>query len=399
MISLEEALKKIDQAVEPLPPRSVPLLEAVGCTTTEDIRAPFNVPDFASSAMDGIALAYQDLSKYQLPISLTVQGTIPAGEPAAEPLRPGHAFRIMTGAPLPEKADTIIKVEELEFEDDLVKISRMPEPGEHVRPVANDIREGEVVLHNGHPLRPADVGICASLGLTEVLVHPNPRVAVLATGSEIQPPGNTLKPGQIYNSNDTTLNALLRAIGIATITQSPPLPDDQDKLASVLKQLSETHDVLITSGAVSAGSFDYIPEIAEELGGDVLFHKVFVKPGKPTLMAKLGNCWLLGLPGNPVSVVVTFHLYGKRLLNRLRGQNYESVREKARLTAYFPVKGDRFQVVGASLNRKDGDLTAEPVQKYTSGRLSSLRGINGFVLVPGGTREVAVGSIVDVEWL
>ncbi len=399
MISLDEALQKIDEAVTPLPPKKVPLLRAVGCCLSEEITAEFNVPDFASSAMDGIALAHSDLIAGELPVKLIIQGVIPAGKPASEPLKPEHAFRIMTGAPLPEGADTVIKVEELQFEGDSVVISALPGHGDHVRPVGNDIQVGEVVFPAGYSVKPLDAGIFASLGLTEISVYPRPSITVLATGSEIRSPGEDLQPGQIYNSNDTTLRSLLKANGFSNVNHESPVIDKPEVLTPVLKRLCKENDVVITSGAVSAGKFDFIPEVVAQLGGKLLFHKVAIKPGKPTLIARIGECWLLALPGNPVSVAVTYHLYGKRLLSRLSGHTKSKQREKANLTKPLSVGGNRFQVAGAFLKRRDGKLFAEPVTRYSSGRLSSIRGIDGFIFVPGGTREIPADSEVEVEWL
>ena len=268
-----------------------------------------------------------------------------------------------------------------------------------MRLVGNDIIKGDVVFPAGYALKPIDAGIIASLGLTDIPVHPRPKIALFATGSEIIPPGEKLQPGQIYNSNDTTLRAMIASFGLPDPGALPFLADDPEKLAPVISRLCSENEVVITSGAVSMGNFDFIPEIVEQLGGELLFHKVFVKPGKPTLIARIGECWLLALPGNPVSVAVTFHLYGKRVLAKLMGRVYKPVREKAELAASFPVKGDRFQVVAAELLRSDGRLQAVPADNYSSGRLSALKGIDGFILVPGGTREVVKGSIVEVEWL
>jgi len=399
MISLEEALQKIDRAISPLPPRKVAPLEAIGCCIAEEIAAGDDIPNFASSAMDGIAVCLKELENGSFPIELNVQGTIAAGKPAEEPIKPGYAYRIMTGAPLPAGADTVIKVEEVEFDGGRVKIARASAIGQHVRPIGNDIKKGELVFPVGYRLKPIDAGICAGLGLTEISVYPRPRIALLATGSEIQSPGSRLKPGQIYNANDTSLRASIIAFGLPDPGAFPSLRDDPEELTPTLSRLCREYDVVITSGAVSAGQFDYIPDVVKRLNGELLFHKVFVKPGKPTLIAKIGECWLLSLPGNPVSVVVTFHLYGKRLLARLMGRQYQPVKEHATLAAPFGVSGDRFQVVGAYLKRTEQGLSATAVERYSSGRLSSIKGIDGFILVPGGTRQIEAGTVVEVEWL
>ncbi|MBU0518563.1 molybdopterin molybdotransferase MoeA [bacterium] len=398
MIQLDEALKLIDEAVAPLAPCHVPILEAMGCTVAEDITAELNVPNFASSAMDGIAVRFSDVA-CEMPRKLKVQGIIPAGQPAETPLLQEHVYRIMTGAALPQGADTVIVVEELEYQGDEVIISRSPNQGDHVRPQGNDMRQGDVVFHAGEVLKPIDTGILAALGLTEVKVHPKPKIAVLATGSEVVSPGQPLQAGQIYNTNDASLRSLLVNAGFPDPGAQTPVSDEKQPLRDIFARLCGENDLVITSGAVSMGEFDFIPDIVRELGGDILFHKVFIKPGKPTLLAKFGSCWLLALPGNPVSVVVTFQMYAKRVLSRLMGKDYRPEREKATVAEPFQIRGERFQVWGATLQRNDDGLHAVPAQNYTSGRISALKGIDGFMLVPGGSRIVEAGTIVEVEWV
>ncbi len=398
MITLDEAVGKINEAVHPLPPRFIPPLEAVGCALAEEIVADADIPGFASSAMDGIAVRWADLNT-KFPIELSVQGVIPAGKPAPEPLRPESAFRIMTGAALPRGADTVIKVEDVSFKGETVVIREKPRRGDHVRPVGNDIRRGERIFPRGYALKKVDAGVLATLGRSVVRVHPHPRIAVLVTGSELKPPGQVLKPGEIHNANETALRALITSLGLPDPGAVSPVPDDREKLTTLLDELCRMHDLVITSGAVSMGEFDFIPGVVDDLGGKLLFHKVFVKPGKPALVAAMEKGWLLGLPGNPVSVLVTFHLYGKRMIARLEGKPGDPHREKAVTTKPFHIRGERFQVWGARLRRNGETLQAEPVDNYTSGRLSSVKGIDGFIMTPGGTRTVEAGTQVEVEWI
>ncbi len=396
MIDLNEALRLIDEAVQPLPLKEMPLLEALGCCLAQDVISTMDVPSFASSAMDGIAVAFEQAIKNR---TLRVQGTIPAGQPAQERLRPGHAYRIMTGAPLPDGADTVVPVEELEFAGDTVTIKGALEPSQHVRPAGNDIRAGQTVLRAGITMGPIEIGICAGLGMTQVAIHPKPKVAVIATGSEFAKPGQKLLPGQIYNSNNATLRGLLKVGGWGEVAELPDLKDDFDTLLPALEKLSREYDVVITSGAVSAGEFDYIPKVVEKLGGKLLFHKAAIKPGKPALIAKLGQGWLLSMPGNPVSVVVTYHLYVSRVLRRLTGNLSALPREKAFLAEAVKVDSDRFYVLGAYLEKTDAGLMARGAKRYQSGRLSSIIGINGFMFLKEGVYSLPEGTEVEVEIL
>ncbi|HEX7344188.1 MAG TPA: gephyrin-like molybdotransferase Glp [bacterium] len=396
MIKLDDALRLIDEAVRPLPAKETPLLEALGCCLAQDVVSPIDVPQFASSAMDGIAVAFADAQKAS---ALKVQGIIPAEQPAKERLRPGYAYRIMTGAPLPEGADTVVPVEELEFAGDIVKIKGAFEPGQHIRLAGNDVKAGQIVLTAKTRLGAIEIGICAGLGMTQVAVHSKPKIALAATGSEIAKPGERLQPGQIYNSNNATLRGLLKAGGWGKVAELPDLKDDFDTLLPALEKLSREHDVIITSGAVSAGEFDYIPKVVQKLGGVLLFHKVAIKPGKPALIAKLGRCWLLSLPGNPVSVVVTYHLYAARVLCRQTGNRTSPPREKAVLAEAVKVDSDRFYVLGAYLERTPSSLMAREAKRYQSGRLSSIIGINGFMFLGEGEYMLPEGTEVEVEFL
>lgn len=418
----------IDEAVRPLPAKETPLMEALGCCLVRDVVSPMDVPQFASSAMDGIAIAFADAKKNA---TLKVQGVIPAGQPARERLRPGHAYRIMTGAPLPEEADTVVPVEKLEFAEvpiiplnpplkngdlvvppflkggiggiseahNLVQIKGAFEPGQYVRPAGNDIKADQTVLQAGMRTGPIEIGVCAEMGMTQIEVYSKPKIAVVATGSEIAKPGQKLLPGQIYNSNNATLRALLNAGGWGEVPELPDLKDDYDTLLPALEQLCREYDVIITSGAVSAGEFDYIPKVVQKLGGELLFHKVAIKPGKPALIAKLGRCWLLSLPGNPVSVVVTYHLYAARVLRRLTGDLFSPPREKAVLAEALKVDSDRFYVLGTYLARTPSGLMARGAKRYRSGRLSSIIGINGFIFLKEGEYTLPEGKEVEVEFL
>jgi len=396
MITLDEALRLIDAAVQPLPAKETPLLEALGCCLAQDVVSSIDVPSFASSAMDGIAVAFEDAKR---DLALKVQGIIPAGQLAEERLRSGHAYRIMTGAPLPVGADTVVPVEELEFAGDSVQIKGAFEPSQHVRPAGNDMKAGQTVLQSGMKMGPIEIGVCAGLGMTRITVHPKPKIALIATGSEICKPGQALRPGQIYNSNNATLSALLKAGGWGEVEELPDLKDEYGTLLPELERLSQNYDVIITSGAVSVGEFDYLPKVVEKLGGELLFHKVAIKPGKPALIAKLGRCWLLSLPGNPVSVVATFYLYAARVLCRLSGDPSSPLRETAVLAEDVKVESDRFYILGAYLERTEMGLKARGAKRYQSGRLSSIIGINGFMFLKEGGYTLPEGTEVEVEFL
>ena len=401
MISIKEAYDLIDSSVSPLDAKTVPIAKSVNCKLIEDLLSPLNVPEFTNSAMDGIAIRFSDLAD-TAPWRLKIQETIQAGDPPSKTLQKGYAVKIMTGAPLPQDADTVIRVEELTFHDDTVELKHKPIPGTHVRPVGDDLEEGELVFKQGHILKPIDIGVLASMGLEQMRVIPKPEIAIISTGSEIVAKGSRLQPGQIYNSNDTTLSLLLENAGFYSVTVFPPVIDDVELQRKCFSESLSSNHLVITTGGVSMGDFDYIPHVVEKMGGEIIFHKVKIKPGKPVLLAKFninGERWLIGLPGNPVSVVVGYHLFVKYLISRLMGISYRQKKVRASLTADTQTSGDNEKVIGVSLVEGIEGMSAVPSSRQKSGRLSSMRSVDGFILVKGGNQVLPAGSEVEVELL
>ena len=398
MITLNEALKNIDGAVGELPMVLAPLTEALGGCLGEDIVAPFDVPDFASSAMDGVAIRVSDL-KGDGPWSLPIHAVIAAGDFIDESLLPMNAVRIMTGAPLITGADTVIPIEDIRIDNDRVVITARPEKGDFVRPAGDDITEGRQLYSKGDVLGVIDIGVLASIGLNEVEIVSVPRIALISTGSEIVEPGNKLRPGQIYNTNNFVIQALLKKDGYKVDLIKKISHDDVDVLHRAIKGCLDNSELIISTGGVSKGDFDFIPQAIEKLGGTVLFHGVSIKPGKPIIVANIRDSWIVGLPGNPVSAVVGYHLFVKKIISRMQGCFYTPRTALAILKSDLVIEGDRFYIVGARLTESDGELAAFPAQRQKSGRLSSIAGINGFIMVDGGSRVIGKGSQVHVEWI
>ena len=396
MITLKEARDKVQRAVKQLPPRQVLLSSAIGCVLAEDIVAPIDVPQFPRSAMDGIALKLADLTGNG-PWSLPIQMVIEAGDTERHVLLSGHVVKIMTGAPLAEGADTVVKVENITIDSDKAVINEKPQRGAFVRPRGNDIESGQVLIEKGEILRPGDIGILASVGLTGIKVIPRPRIALVSTGSEIVEPGRALEHGQIYDSNIPTLYSQLTYDGFPVANQKRVCTNELEPMRAILAEHMKNHDLVITTGAVSMGDFDFIPEIVEAIGGRVLFHKVAVKPGKPTLIADFDGRWLIALPGNPVSTLVGYFLYIRRILSLMTGIPYQPQTAQATLAEDVSVTGNRFNIVGARLESAPGGLIAHPSQRQESGRLSCTRGIDALMMIEGGTKTVKKGSSVFVE--
>lgn len=398
MITIREAIDLIEHNVKPLAPRSVSLINADGCRLSENVVSSIDVPDFNASIMDGIAVRLEDFSG-DGPWRLPVTGVIPAGETFVGALQIGTAVKIMTGAPVPECADAIIKVEEIRFENESVIIQRKPAPGQFLRPRGDDIRSSESVIQKGNVLTPIEIGIAASIGRTELQVLPRPGVAILPTGSEVIPPDQPLKSGQKHDSMSSTLPLLLKRDGFFDTTVFKAVADDLDAMVKVIEAAFTEHQVIITIGSVSAGDYDLIPQAARLAGGSVVYHKVKVKPGKPAILVKFNDKWLIGLPGNPVSVVVGYHLWVKRVLGIMTGIPVKYRTITARLVDNLPLGGDRRLVIGVALEETDDGYSAHPAHNQDSGRLSSILGVDGFIYADPATKVLPAGTEVIVELL
>ena len=266
MIKLEEAFEIIEKEVAPLEPLSVPLLEAQACILQEDIISPINVPQFANSAMDGFAVRVSDL-RGDGPWRLPIQRIIAAGDSSDDVLKEGYAAKIMTGAPLPEGADSVIRIEDVSIDNDHVKIESKPPEDNFVRPVGDDIKEGELLYEMGTQLDPIAIGILASIGRSDVKIIPKPKIMILSTGSELVIPGQELPRGKIYSSNDYVLRSLLKKDGHEISHGFMTSTDKFDELCKALEDNMSECDLLISSGGVSMGDYDLIPQAVEKIGG------------------------------------------------------------------------------------------------------------------------------------
>jgi len=399
MLTLNEAIDKINKEVPPLVSIQIPINRAVGCRLAQTVKSTINVPDFDCSIMDGIAFRYDDLTG-EGPWEIPLQSTIGAGDETIPELQNNFTVKIMTGAPIPQGADTVMKIEDVEITDGIAIIADKGGKGMFVRPQGDDIKINDVLLEKDAILTAVDCGVLASIGLTEVEVIPYPKIAVLSTGTEIVEPGEKRRFGQRFDSNKLTLVSLLKADGYPVEQVDTILPDKIQTLKETLENCLNKYDLVITSGGVSMGDFDYIPKVITDIGGSVLFHKVKVKPGKPVLIAKLDQSWLAALPGNPLGVVAGYHLHIKRIIKRLMNIPYEPKKVKATLEGEINLKGSRFGLIGAYLSENgNGSVIARSVPRQDSGRLSSVKGINGFIMLNESTRTARNGDSVTAEWL
>ena len=391
LLTFEEAQARILAAASPLPSEAVQIGAAARRVLAEDVLSAVDLPPFPSSAMDGYAVRTADL-----PGSLRVVGESAAGAPFAGVLREGEAVAISTGAVVPDGPDAVAPVEMVVKHDNEVEIEHRLEPGASIRPPGGDVRAGEVVAPAGARLGAAVVGAIAAAGIASVSCTRRPRVAILATGSELVQPGDSLAPGQIYESNTVMLAAALVAVG-AEIVTAPPVPDDEASLREALERGLEC-DVLVTSGGVSVGEHDLVREVERDLGVEESFWRVAIKPGKPLAFGTRGATLVFGLPGNPVSALVGAELFVKPALRALQGISAPLPRfEPGRLGSELRRNAERDEFARARTRNDDDALVLMPLRGQESHMIASASAADALVHVPRGNGELAAGSVIS--WL
>ncbi len=319
MISVEEAVRLVLKQVHPLPGEKIPIPESVGRILFEDVQAARTVPPFANSAMDGFAVRWQDVARASAenPACLRIVEEIAAGYVAKRAVRKGSAIKIMTGAPIPRGADTIVRVEHAESSGDQVRIHKVDGRAAHIRRAGEDIRKGQTILRKGKLLTSADIGLLASVGKSRVRVYRRPSVAVISTGDELLEVADPPRRGKIVNSNSYTLAAAIREAGAIAVPLGI-VRDKRSKLAAAF-QKALRYDAVMTSGGVSVGDYDFVKEALGDVGVEMQFWKVAQRPGHPMAFGRMGQKPIFGLPGNPVSSMVSFLLYARPALLKMMG--------------------------------------------------------------------------------
>lgn len=390
LIGLDEALRIVGSV--PVSPRveMIRLENALGRVLAREVKSPIDSPPFDKSAMDGFALRAGEKAS-----ELHVVDTVAAGGVPAREVRAGEAARIMTGAMLPPGTSQVIRkeyVKELHRDGGTLIQVVTPESGDNVIRRGGSLAAGSVLLEP-RLIGAADVGILAASGIDQVPAGVPPRTAVVCTGPEIRPPGQALGPGEIYNSNGPQLRAQLALVGCAARVTSG-IEDQPGPLAAVIAREMESSDVLLLTGGVSAGDFDYVPACLRDAGAEILFHRVSVKPGKPTLFARRGPKFVFGLPGNPVSTFVIFELFVKPFLFRMMGLDWKPRLMRGTLSRNVRrAAADRTELIPV---RRRGGLV-EPVAYRGSAHLNALADADGLIRVEIGVSEIPQGTEVDVR--
>ena len=389
MLQVEEAQARVLAEVTPLGTEEVPFTEAYGRILREDVVATDDSPPADNSGMDGYAVRSGDT-----PGELRVLGDIPAGHVPNVAVEPGTALRIMTGAFVPEGADAVAQVEITDGGLEQVRVHNAVARGVNIRRRGEDIRAGAVVIEAGTPIGAAEVGMLATVRKTSVTVGRRPTVAILATGDELLEPDEPRRPGSIVNSNSYLLSALVSAAG-AVPRSLGIVRDTREATIAALEKAVEC-DFILTSGGVSVGAYDFVKEAMDALGAETKFWKVAMKPGKPFVLSRLRDRVCLGLPGNPVSGFVSFHLFVAPALRKAMGQaaNLTPVPVATRLGA--PLRGgDRRTYYRVRVTARDGELVSQPMATQGSGSLTSIVRANGLAIVPEGTAVAEAGTPVS----
>ena len=392
-----DALEKIRAAISPVKDmEKIAIRDALNRVLAEDIHSRVNVPSGMNSAMDGYAVNSGDIPANGVK-ELKVIGTSWAGRPFRGSVNAGNCVRIMTGAIMPKNTDTVIIQEDVERLDDVIRIDNSTKRGENVRQAGEDIKEGERVLTAGSRLNPADIGLIASLGIGEVRVARKLRVAFFSTGDELRSIGEPLEEGCVYDSNRYTLHGMLSRMGIEIIDMGV-VRDEKDALETAFRSAAASADIVITSGGVSVGEADFVREILAKVG-QVEFWKVAMKPGRPLAFGKVGKAYFFGLPGNPVSVMVTFYQFVQPALRLLSGdRDPEAVTVKARCVSKLKKRPGRIEYQRGILQRDEsGQMTVRKTGAQGSGILSSMSQANCFIILPMDNAGVEPGSEVDVQ--
>jgi molybdopterin molybdotransferase len=397
-LSVDEAIRFIAAQVHPIGVTEVLALRpALGRYLAQDISSPIDVPGHTNSAVDGYAIRHADLSNTGK-AALRLIGTSWAGRPYSGKVHTGECVRIMTGAAVPDGADTVVMQEQTEREQDTVRVNMELRLGDNVRAAGEDIARGAVVLRAGRQILPAELGLLASVGLAEVPVFRRLRVAFFSTGDEICSAGQTLALGQIYDSNRYTLYGMLTRLGVEIIDLGV-VPDEREAVTQAFTDAARRADAIITSGGVSVGEADYVKETLAALG-QIGFWQISMKPGRPFAFGRVRDAVFFGLPGNPVSVMVTYYQFVEPALRRLMGQSDAAPRAsfRVRCAARLKKRPGRSEFQRGILERgADGELTVRATGEQGSGILTSMSTGDCFIVLPKDGGSVEAGSWVEVQ--
>lgn len=398
---LEDALKTVLAAVSVLGAEKVGLLDALGRVLAEDIVAERDNPPWDNSAMDGFAVRHEDIKQAHAittPTVLKVIEDVPAGKFPAKAVGKGEAIRIMTGAPIPKGADTVLKVEDTENTPTSVKVFKEEQKGANIRPQGEDVRKGDCIIPKGKAIRPAEAGMLAILAKSFVFVHQRPRVAILSTGDELADLDERFSDDKIINSNSYGIAADVQEAGGLPILLGIARDSPEELKAKIRQGLNA--DILVLSGGVSMGDYDFTKPVFQELGGEMNFWKLAIRPGQPVAFGKIGKTLAFGLPGNPVSSMVTFEqLVRPAMLKMCGNQVLARPVVQAIFQEKFSKRPDRRHFLRGVLWMENGMLMVRTTGSQGSGILTSMVKANGLIDIPVEVEKLKPGDVVNVQVL
>jgi molybdopterin molybdotransferase len=400
LLEIEDARRIVLSHANPLPSQQVRLVEALGRVLAGDIVAAQPVPAFDSSAMDGFAVSSRDMNgaSPQRPLLLRVIDESRAGAPARRRLADREAIAISTGAQVPPGADAVVRVEDTRAAGEDVEVLRAVAAGSDVRRAGEDMRPGQTVLERGRSIGAAELGVLASLGRAEVSCVRRPRLSLLVSGDELLAPGEPMRPGGVRDSNSLTISALARRAG-ADVVSSERVRDEAAATRDAIAAAIERADVAVICGGVSVGSHDHVKGALRELGSRELFWGIALRPGKPTWFGTSGSTLVLGLPGNPVSAMVTFMLLARPALRALQDAQDVGHRASALMARDYVKPAGRAHALRCRLKPTPQGWLAEPNGEQGSHILTSMLDADALAIVPSGVERVAAGERVEIELL
>lgn len=386
MISIETAIKLVKDTASPLLKATVkPVEKAGGYELSQNIKSPINMPPFRQSAMDGYALNLHDGLKYQL------IGEIKAGDGQQPVLKPGEAVRIFTGAAVPDTANAVMMQEKVKVNGKSISIEHHIEEGINIRPLGEQVKQGELALKKGTKLTPAAIGYLSSLGISEVSVFQKPSIALISTGNELVEPGIDLPYGKIYESNSKMLLSALYSLKFYDVSIHK-VEDDYAKTLSKLKTIIEQNDLVMITGGISVGDYDYVGKALNELNTEEVFYKVKQKPGKPLFFGKKENTTIFALPGNPAAALTCFYIYVYIALQNMMGRESNQLPYvTAKSLSTFEKKGDRPQFLKAIYNNGNVEI----LEGQSSAMQQTFALSNALVFVPDHIIKISINDTVE----
>lgn len=405
MLTFDEALQQILSHTPLMPAKRLTLESLPGFVLSEPVVANFDMPLFNNSAVDGFGVlsSTTQSASETAPRKLTLQATIQAGDQANHTLIENSALKILTGAPVPDSVDAVVMKEFTEESNGSVLIKQSASPGMNIRRKGEEFRAGQTVLESGVLANASVIGLLATLGYSSFSAYKKPTVSVMSTGNELIQPGQSLKPGQIYDSNSYALSAALNSLGLLGV-EKLHAKDDPDATRKTLQKALQASDVVISCGGVSVGDYDFVKDIAEAMGIKTVFWRIAIKPGKPVYFGILDNGTtqrklIFGLPGNPVSALVTFHQLVKPALMKMMGLNYQPLKLTAKLTAQLKKQAGRMEFVRGRLASESGQLVVSPAKGQDSHMMGGIAKADCLIYFPLESQVLNAGDMVTVEQL